>query len=214
MAISEETDQVNVQLGFKLNDGKVLAAEVAKEKFTIGRSARCDVVIPNEGLSREHCLVEIESGEIFITDLGSANGVLIDEERITPNQKTSYNLSFTLSLGSIEVPKFVIKAPVDLLEVDYGESSSGLSSPSQAAPQAGARSSRPARVKGESSGSSAAVHPGLQGMVLVGILAIGFFLFKKVTSESTSDSDQYSLMQHESKMKNKMDDGSVRTRNF
>jgi hypothetical protein len=48
----------------------------------IGRSLKCQFSIPLEDLSREHCLVETKGEELFITDLGSSNGVWIDRLRI------------------------------------------------------------------------------------------------------------------------------------
>lgn len=53
----------------------------------IGRSQKCDFVIPKEDLSREHALFEIEGEKIFITDLGSKNGVFLDAKRIPVNER-------------------------------------------------------------------------------------------------------------------------------
>lgn len=207
--------QMSVRLAFKLSDGQNISTNVEKSSFTVGRSSKCDVVIPNEGLSREHCLIEIDEGEIFITDFGSANGVLIDDQKIPANQRTSYNPSFTLSLGSIEVVKFDVEAPKDAIELDFPDhaapAQSSPSSSSQAAPRENAGSKRKA-----SATSGRELHPGLKGMILVAVLAVGYFLFQKISGGSTaeSESDEYSRMLYESKMKDKSDDGSVATKNF
>lgn len=54
----------------------------------IGRSLRCDFSVPLEDLSREHCLFEMDGEKYFITDLGSSNGVWVNDERIPAHEKT------------------------------------------------------------------------------------------------------------------------------
>ncbi len=205
---------MKISLGFKLIDGLPFAAEVEKERFSIGRSNKCDVVIPNEGLSREHCLVEIEEGDIYITDLASANGVLIDEERIKPNHRTQYNSSFALALGSIEVIKFQIQSQ-NLLELDHQDKIETFThNPQTSARPASGSARKSSRDKGESSGPSGAqLHPGVKGVGLMVILAIGYFLFNQVM-DSEPNVDDYSREHNESTLKKKLKDGSVRTRNF
>ena len=204
-----------IRLAFKLNDGKVIAAEVAKDTFTIGRSSKCDVVIPSEGLSREHCSIQIEDGDIFITDFGSANGVLIDDERIPANQKVQYNSSFSLSLGSIEVTKFLVETPQDLMELDYGDrSESATGSSNQASARVSSSSTRSPRLRGESkTPSSAAIHPGLKGMIFIGIFAVVYFFYTQIF-DGSSASEEPSLRQQTSSPNKKWTDGSIPTKNF
>lgn len=59
----------------------------SKQAITIGRSLKCDFIVPKEDLSREHCLIELDNNEIFITDLGSKNGVSLDRARISPHKR-------------------------------------------------------------------------------------------------------------------------------
>jgi adenylate cyclase len=49
----------------------------------IGRAVHCDVVIQDQLVSREHCLLQIKSEGIFLEDLNSFNGTFCNEERIT-----------------------------------------------------------------------------------------------------------------------------------
>lgn len=86
--------------------GEVREFEVEKNQFVIGRSPKSDISVSVEGISRSHCLVEIEDGEIFITDLDSTNGVLIDSKKIQPNKRTLYNMFLNLSLGPIQSVQF------------------------------------------------------------------------------------------------------------
>lgn len=86
----------------KLNTGERLEFDLNETKVVIGRSPKCQVVIPHEGLSRQHCLIEIENGEIFVTDLDSTNGVFIDGTRIQPSRKTEFKTYLPLSFGPVD----------------------------------------------------------------------------------------------------------------
>lgn len=69
------------------------------KKVRIGRSQKCDFVIPVEDISREHCLFEIEGEKLFITDLSSKNGVFFNGIRITPNEKTLIETQFEIKIS-------------------------------------------------------------------------------------------------------------------
>ena len=63
--------------------GKRWVYVVEKPLVKIGRSPHCDVPIDDPLVSREHCLVQLKSGEPFVEDLLSANGTLVNDQRIT-----------------------------------------------------------------------------------------------------------------------------------
>lgn len=54
----------------------------------LGRSSSNDIHVPDEELSRNHCLFEVTAaGELRITDLASANGTRVNGEQIGANTK-------------------------------------------------------------------------------------------------------------------------------
>ncbi|HXH29458.1 MAG TPA: FHA domain-containing protein [Bacteriovoracaceae bacterium] len=81
--------------------------------YTFGRSPRCDVIIVKEGMSRKHCKIEFSKGEIFVTDLGSTNGVSIDGQRLRPYIRTEYKTFLSLSFGAVQQLKVVAEASID-----------------------------------------------------------------------------------------------------
>ncbi len=46
--------------------------------ITIGRSSGCDLVLPDEEISRQHARIELTDGAYRIIDLGSMNGTLVN----------------------------------------------------------------------------------------------------------------------------------------
>lgn len=91
-----------MHLTLKLVNGEVIEESVESSVCIIGRSAKCTVVVPHDGMSRQHCQIDVIDGEYFVTDLGSTNGVYIDGQRIEANQKTPYQTFLTLSFGAVQ----------------------------------------------------------------------------------------------------------------
>ena len=89
-------------LNVVLITGDKLNFKVDKSSCVIGRSGQCDVVIPHEAVSRKHCQIDFINGELFVTDLGSINGVSIDGQKIPPNEKVKFQTFFTLSFGAVQ----------------------------------------------------------------------------------------------------------------
>lgn len=83
-------------------DGKSESFETDKNRFIIGRGNKADVIVNKEGFSREHCLIEYGEEGFFITDLGSTNGVRINNEDLPKNVRTEYNSFLPLSIGFAE----------------------------------------------------------------------------------------------------------------
>lgn len=91
-----------ISLRFRPLDGPEQVLSVNKSKVMVGRGSNCDVVIVLEGISRQHCTIEkAPNGVLYITDLGSTNGVMINNQRLKPGVPTPYAPFHSLSIGSI-----------------------------------------------------------------------------------------------------------------
>jgi pSer/pThr/pTyr-binding forkhead associated (FHA) protein len=82
--------------------------EVDSQRFVIGRSSDCDLVIDNLGVSRQHAEIVIEGGVPILRDMKSNNGTYVNGKRIT-----RYNLNdgdeiaigkFTLTFSQEQAP--------------------------------------------------------------------------------------------------------------
>lgn len=91
-----------MQLKFKLFNGEELSFKISKKSCIIGRSSQCDVVIPHEGMSRKHCMLTSRLGSLYVTDLGSTNGVFLDGDKIDPNKEILCPTYLTLSFGYVQ----------------------------------------------------------------------------------------------------------------
>jgi len=59
-----------------------------KQVTTFGRKTECDVVIPSQYVSRRHAEVFVEGGQLFVRDLDSTHGTLVNNQ---PVQQTVVN---------------------------------------------------------------------------------------------------------------------------
>ncbi len=50
--------------------------------YVIGRQENCDIVLPSPSVSRQHARIFIDNGRCYVEDLGSANGVVVDGQRV------------------------------------------------------------------------------------------------------------------------------------
>ena len=62
---------------------RVSRVEIAQQPITIGRSSHNDIVLRDERISRDHCIIEIADGCVKVRDLGSRTGTYVNNSRIT-----------------------------------------------------------------------------------------------------------------------------------
>jgi len=53
-------------------------------EYVIGREPGCDIQIKTMGVSRRHAQIKVEGDQLWVTDLNSSNGVILDGEKIDP----------------------------------------------------------------------------------------------------------------------------------
>jgi pSer/pThr/pTyr-binding forkhead associated (FHA) protein len=67
---------------------------------TIGRSRRCAVRLGDDPtVSRQHCLLEVEGGGVWVQDLGSKNGTYLNGENVGQRENREQGNDDTLVTG-------------------------------------------------------------------------------------------------------------------
>jgi adenylate cyclase len=74
---------MSYQLQITPSVGKRWLYALEKPLIKIGRAVHCDVVIHDQLVSREHCILQLKSEGPFLEDLNSFNGTFVNEQRIT-----------------------------------------------------------------------------------------------------------------------------------
>ena len=88
--------------------------KVSSDCFVLGRDARCDLVLHDGNVSRQHAKIQRVDGGYRLTDLDSTNGTFVNDHRIQSIMLTGGE---TLRLGSF-IFKFL---SADCLEAQYHE---------------------------------------------------------------------------------------------
>jgi pSer/pThr/pTyr-binding forkhead associated (FHA) protein len=69
-------------------------------KIIIGRSSRCDVVIDDMLVSREHAEIQQIKTAFFIKDLESRNGTFVNDKKVPKGKYLKLTKNDTIRLGS------------------------------------------------------------------------------------------------------------------
>ncbi len=87
---------------------KGMRFRVTEDGLLLGREDSCDVVIPDQSVSREHARLLLHNGTVWVQDAGSRNGVYVNQKRVVRHRPmgpgdalTIGNHEFTLELGGV-----------------------------------------------------------------------------------------------------------------
>ncbi|MGE5333755.1 MAG: protein kinase domain-containing protein [Nitrososphaerota archaeon] len=82
--------------------------EVNKPVLIVGRQPGSDVLLAEEGVSRQHLRIAMDGARVSVTDLGSNNGTLLAGSRLLPQATTDWEKGQALRIGpywlSLEAP--------------------------------------------------------------------------------------------------------------
>jgi pilus assembly protein CpaF len=80
MEVLEQRTMIKIQVMEKNGAPRELVFD--KKIVTIGRSARNDVILPRNNVSKNHVTIELSKDRCIITDMGSTNGTFINGQRV------------------------------------------------------------------------------------------------------------------------------------
>jgi len=80
------------------------------QKLSIGRDPQADVTINDQGLSRRHASFEVIGGEVWVEDLGSTNGTLLNGE---PIKRARLSVADEAAMGAVTASIHVL-LPLDV----------------------------------------------------------------------------------------------------
>lgn len=100
-SIGDAGDQPYLRVMNGPDEGKRFELSDAIAEVVIGRSSESDLVINDANISRRHAIVRKDWGGITIEDLGSKNGVVINEKKI--DGPTAIQDSDEIMLGAVRL---------------------------------------------------------------------------------------------------------------
>lgn len=99
-----------------LRTGEILMIGGVGE-YIVGRVSKGQSILPDvdlepyqafkEGVSRLHARIKVEPQAMWITDLGSANGTQVNNQKLTPHQDFPLNNKDVMRLGRLNIQALV-----------------------------------------------------------------------------------------------------------
>ncbi len=83
-----------------IGEGKEFSLRVGMNSF--GRKSENDVQIADPYVSGKHGIIEVTDEGLFITDVGSTNGTMLNDAKLAPNMRTTMTQDDVIRLGSME----------------------------------------------------------------------------------------------------------------
>ena len=96
---------------------------------SIGRLTNNDIVIPDETISRRHCIIEARDSEFILRDKGSSNGCRINGEKISVQ---TISAGDSVRIGKVDLKFFVMAVSEDAYQLAELLVQNGLLSPKEA----------------------------------------------------------------------------------
>jgi pSer/pThr/pTyr-binding forkhead associated (FHA) protein len=100
-------------LGVRVLTSGDIVSLIGRDNFTLGRSTPGQAVVPDvdlslyeaydHGISRMHAELQIQTAGVFIVDLDSANGTLVNGKKIPPQSPQAVHHGDMIQLGRMRL---------------------------------------------------------------------------------------------------------------
>jgi len=100
MAVAETVQAADVvRLQIKDDSGTTKTLYLTDGEWILGRSEDCPIRVPDPVMSRHHAKIKVSGKDIWITDLGSRNGVLYKQTKLPANQIQALKAGDSLTIA-------------------------------------------------------------------------------------------------------------------
>lgn len=99
------------QLHISHPDGRTDVVEIRQPELTVGRDAGIDVYLTDALVSKRHARLSVDAQGVWLTDLGSTNGTLVNGHRLPPHQPLRLEDDMRIEWGDTQA-RFAALPPV------------------------------------------------------------------------------------------------------
>ena len=107
--MASESTGAKAQLSVLNGRSKGATLEMSQRReYTVGRSGNTDLQLRDPPVSRVHCKIEFDGDYFWLIDNGSANGTLVNEQRV---QRYMLYDGDTITLGKTDIQFRITEPP-------------------------------------------------------------------------------------------------------
>jgi pSer/pThr/pTyr-binding forkhead associated (FHA) protein len=126
-------------------DGTQREIPLKKARLVVGRQADCQLRLPDPGVSRQHCEIQLDGGRPLIKDLGSSNGTYVNRRRVSQTELSAGDI---LSIGPFVFLFRIDGEPANFNAEEILEEAEVVAAPASGVPQSPGPKTAPAPVSG------------------------------------------------------------------
>ncbi|KAI8467167.1 MAG: SMAD/FHA domain-containing protein [Monoraphidium minutum] len=81
--------------------------------YEVGRSSPADILLPIPTVSTRHALLRVENDSVFVTDLNSTNGTMVNGQELSPMDNVEVEVGAEITFGDIYLARFQLDMVTD-----------------------------------------------------------------------------------------------------
>ncbi|MDN3454380.1 FHA domain-containing protein [Psychrobacter sp. APC 3350] len=122
--MTNDTDSTNTAVGtvtWQLNALTEALGDLTltvSDSLSVGRGSDNDVVLGSKQVSRNHAVLSVLDGQLYVKDLDSSNGTFINDQRIDGNQSSPLQADDTLGFASFSFQVQAFVTPMVVTETE------------------------------------------------------------------------------------------------
>jgi pSer/pThr/pTyr-binding forkhead associated (FHA) protein len=95
--------------------GELSLEKLGSSVITIGRTPENQIVVPHAQVSSKHAQIVRQGNELYLQDLGSANGTFVRGQRLAPNQRVPVTSGEKVYIGPMPLLIHVTESQVNVV---------------------------------------------------------------------------------------------------
>jgi eukaryotic-like serine/threonine-protein kinase len=110
--------KIIAKLYITLPDGTKQEAVLPGYPVIIGKAPGTDILINDSGVSRQHANIRLQNSQYYISDLGSLNGVYVNNRKLAQDEACPLNNGDKVQLGRVKINFHLEEVPTGAVKSD------------------------------------------------------------------------------------------------
>ena len=96
----------DITIQYSIDGSSPIALRLPGNRVVVGSSSQADLRVESPFLSRRHFVIEYQDGRLYITDLGSSNGTMLQGRRLPPEARQEWRPGEVVDVANLRFEYF------------------------------------------------------------------------------------------------------------